>query len=57
VVHRDPQLDLRNSRKGAGTAMSAGDMSDKLGTTANGDMTGSGNKPAKRLLLQLKKRN
>ncbi len=38
---------LRSSRRCAGAASSAGDKSGKLGATASGDMTGSGNKPAK----------
>lgn len=38
---------LRSSRRCAGAASSAGNISGKLGATASGDMTGSGNKPAK----------
>ena len=38
---------LRSSRRCAGAASSAADMSGKLDATASGDMTGSGNKPAK----------
>jgi hypothetical protein len=45
MMHLKSKNNLRSSRNVAGTARSAADMSGKLGVTASGDITGSGNKP------------